>query len=142
MIKAFTYNYRMNSFKVIGISSFLIASLGLCEDLEQNAQEAVLDTQSMLTNPALRNKAAKDLNTPEALNAIKNAENLGAASGQSEAIFKISSDVFAKMLKDSGGDQAKLQQMMSEAQRNPAQFYDTWTPEQSAENIEAKKQVP
>ncbi len=79
---------------------------------------------------------------------LAHVEKIAGPSGQVESIFKISSDVFDKMARESGGDDAKLQKMIEDAKSNPEAFYNSWDAEQqealkvSAEKIEKHRSKP
>lgn len=82
---------------------------------------AVKDTQNLLENPARR---------PQDNAAVQKVKQLGDPRGQSEEIFKLSSQVFEKMAKDLQGDPAAMQKFLDEASRNPAAFAEQFSPEQ------------
>ena len=138
----------MNKFLLFLFAGVFGCSVALGNGLDSNAQESLQETQKILTNPMLRNKSVQDLNTPASKDALNNAHKLGDATGQTEALFQLSSQVFEQMVKESNGDSAKLEKMMPEAQKNPEKFFNSWSPEQKAKvseianKIENKKAVP
>jgi hypothetical protein len=90
-----------------------VASLGLADELDAASQDALEQTQRLLTTPALRKQAG----APE----------------HSDEMYGLASDIFEDMVKQAGGDPLKLQQMVIEAQKNPQAFAKKLSPSQRAQ---------
>jgi hypothetical protein len=98
------------------------------EGLSDSDMEALRQTQELLENPALRQNYLKE--NAEASKVDQKVRQLGASKENTEEIYKISSDIAATLVKKTGGDSAKLQQLLQEALKNPEAFAGELTPEQ------------
>jgi uncharacterized membrane-anchored protein len=107
--------------------------------------EALKKTQDLLKDSQTRGAA---INGSNAVTADKAAKNLGDKSGQTDNIYSLSNDVFESMLKETNGDTDKVQKLLQEGMRNPADFASKMTPEQQkklkdiSEKIEGPKSLP
>lgn len=114
--------------------NFLIAILmsvpltSHAEGLDKASEQALRETQQLLTTPAARNEAVK--RDPKAQSADKALDSFGG--GNKEDIYKLASDVFAELVKESNGDAKKMQELLQQYSRDPAAFANRWTPEQKA----------
>jgi hypothetical protein len=100
------------------------------DEKELDAQiDALKQTQNLLKDSKARGDA---LVTPEARATDKAVQNLGNKSGQTDSIYSLSGEVFEKLLKENNGDTEKVQKLLQEGMRNPAQFAEKFSPEQKA----------
>lgn len=113
-------------------------------DEDAATQQALRETQTLLTNPAERNKALEgDANAKAHDSKMKS--NLG---GQTEEAYRLSSQVLETLVQKSGGDAAKMQEMVNQMMANPhaiEQYLTTAQRDQirkMASDIEAKKGMP
>ena len=96
--------------------------------LDKESQEALEKTKRLLTNPAERKEALKkDANGQAADDKVK---ALGGSPQQTEKVFDISAKVMDKMVHETNGDPAKLQEIMANAQKNPEAFFKSLPAEQ------------
>ncbi len=114
----------------------LAASVSAKADPQANSQtdanaQATKDTQAMLQDP----KAVADYAKahPEAAKAHANVESLTGGNAQDTSdVYKLSSDIFESISKESGGDPAKMQELLAQAMKNPKAFAEKLSPEQRA----------
>ena len=96
---------------------------------QQNA-EALEKTQALLRDREQRNAAMKD--APDAQANHNALEKVVGAGANTDAVYDLSADIFANIVKESKGDPLAMQQMMMDAQKNPQAFLNKLTPEQQA----------
>ncbi len=102
-----------------------IGSPALAQGLSPDDQKALEQVQKMLTNPMERHQAISQ--TPGAHAAHQQAtQSLGAEN--TEEIYAISAIVMGDLVRMSGGDAAKMQQILARAKTNPAEFYKMLSP--------------
>lgn len=114
----------------------LLSIPALAEGLDSYDQEALQKTQELLNNPKERNQAIQA--DPNAIKADKNAQSLFDGDKQStDEIYKLASEVFGDVAKDTGGDAEAMKKLLMRYQNDPAGFAKTWTPQQ----LEALKKL-
>lgn len=107
------------------------SALALEDDvlLDPHAQTALEQTQLMLVNPASREKALAD--NPEAAKAdLALREALGHDPAKIEKAYQLSSKVFGRMVRGSGGDEKKLIEQANKAAKNPQNAAGAWSAEE------------
>ncbi len=105
------------------------SSLGLAKGatpLEPATEQALRETQQGLTNPAERAKMIQGDAKAEAYDA-KVKSMLG---DQSEGAYQISSGLMETIVSQTGGDQEKMQEIMSKLLANPQALEQYLTPAQ------------
>ena len=113
------------------LTLFLQSALAKDKDLDSASQQGLQKTQKLLRSKSEREQYMEK--HPEAKNADKKVDNLTANPKLKEQIYGVSSDVFANVVKETGGDSVKLQQLVEEAMKNPEAFYNKLSPEQKAQ---------
>jgi hypothetical protein len=91
------------------------------------ADEALDQTQALLRDPTARAAATRGDAKAQALQ--KNIDTMSGAPANSEKIYGLSAEVFAELVAKTGGDVGKLQQLLSDAQKNPEAFANSLSPE-------------
>lgn len=111
--------------------------------LDSADQEALQKTQELLRNKTERSKAIQTSESSQKVD--KHVDSLfGDSSAAKEGIYDLAADIFADLVKQSGGDADKMQQLIQEYQRDPAAFAAKWSPEQKAKlkGLSEKVKVP
>lgn len=105
----------------------LISQVGLANSLSAEDKEALRKTQEVLNNPQLRqdylSKASDGQKVGNKLNAVTKDPK------QQNEIYNLSSEIFADMVKEAGGNEVKLMELLSNAQKNPKGFANSLKPE-------------
>jgi hypothetical protein len=104
---------------VPGASGLIMAVAG---ELDAASTAALGQTQVLLQTPAEREKVVNQ--TAAAQTADAEAKALAGNPANTEDIYKISSDIFADLVKQANGDPQKMQQMLIDAKNDPKGFYE------------------
>ena len=116
------------------VLSFLLISfkpIASAEELDKASQEALSQTQQLLTNLSERKEAVnKDPKAKAADSMVDQA--IGFEGENKDAVYQLASEVFADLVKQTGGDGKKMQELISDFKRDPAAFAEKWSPEQKA----------
>src|SRR4051812_45740097 len=104
----------------------LSASLALAGDLDDASNDALVSTQKLLTDPALRAKAVKE--NSGAAQAHQQADLAAGGGANTEALYGLSSEIFEDMVKQTGGDPLKLQELIQKAMKDPESFGKNLSP--------------
>ncbi len=107
---------------VFFISFILIlgSSIALAQELPE---DPVIQTQKVLTNPEARKKAIEE--TKGARDADQAALGVAGSQENLNNMYQVSSEILPIINKMADGDQAKMMQLLSEAQKNPEKFYNS-----------------
>ncbi len=112
------------------VNSFYVGLLfALFLSLTSHGQDPIEATQALLKSPTLRQDALK---SPEAIAADRNIRALGDARGQTQEIYNLSSSIFVDLAKNNNQDPNEMMRSLEAAQRDPAAFINSMTPEQKA----------
>ncbi len=132
--------FRLATVGVLGLL-LAIAEPAAAGELDGASQEALDKTQGLLTNKAERDKAVRGDAKAEAADAKVQA--LPGSAQDKEAIYGISSEIFADLAKEANGDPVKMQEIMAKAQADPQGFYNSLS-KKNQQSIEeaAKKMSP
>lgn len=124
------------SYKLIILTAFLLISeahshnMGKA-DMDSADQEALKQTQELLKNKTQRDQAIKD--SPAAQQAADFVQQLtGGDQQMSEDIFALAAEVFSIVVQESKGDVNKMNLLLENFKKNPAQFAEKWSPEQKS----------
>ncbi|MGE0616094.1 MAG: hypothetical protein AB7P04_10675 [Bacteriovoracia bacterium] len=119
----------MNAFPRVWIVTLVVSASwpSFAADLDPAQAEALAKTQALLTSPPARDKAVSE--SPGAQKADQNVRHLLGNGGNAEAAYGISSQVFEELIRENGGDSAKAQEILENAQRDPTSFYQSLSPE-------------
>lgn len=90
--------------------------------------QALLETQQVLTNPTSRGNAIA--NDPAARNADKQLRDVAGNPQRAEAIYGLAADMMSNLTSASGGDPDKMDTILQGAAANPESFLKSMTPEQ------------
>lgn len=95
---------------------------------DAQTDEALLQTQQMLRDQKAREAvAAKD---PKAKAAHEQVKGLAGNAKNEQDMYELSAGVLEDMVKKTGGDSKELQEMLEKAQKDPAGFAKSFSPEQ------------
>lgn len=111
----------------------LSASIAFAQTSSQQdkaTQEALGQTQQLLRDKQQREKALQQ--NPQAMEQHKRVQQLTGSEKNTDAVYDISADIMDNLVKDANGDPQKMQELMQQAQKDPAAFYNKLTPEQKA----------
>ncbi len=114
-------------------------------DLDAPSEQALHQTQSLLTSPTQRNEYLNQ--QPQAATADQQVKALTSSPEQQTKVYEISSEVFATTTQQSNGDVAKQQELLNKAAKNPEEFLKSLPPDQQnairglAEQIEKNSKV-
>lgn len=95
---------------------------GQAEELDSASTEALSKTQKLLTTPNLRDKAIHESAAAQTVDAQVRA--LAGNEANTEQIYGLSNEIFADLVKETGGDPVKMQEILSRAKDDPKTFYD------------------
>lgn len=96
----------------------LQASSGQAQELDPASMEALTKTQDLLKNPAIRQQAIQGDAAAQAADAqVRALAGRGIAPDQ---VYELSNDVMADLVKQTGGDPAKMQAIVERAKADPA----------------------
>jgi hypothetical protein len=103
--------------------------------LDSPSETALMHTQHLLNDPAQRSAALKD--TSGAQMADQQVQGLsGGSKDTADAIYGLSSSIFANLAKNASGDSSAMQKSLEQAQKDPEGFMNSLTPAQK-KNLEA-----
>ena len=107
----------------------LVGTAAFAGDLENKAiQNALSQTQSLLTDPTQRAKATAG--DPSARAADANLQNLMGSSALTEQSYALAAEIMGGLVQAHGGDTAGMQKALEQASRDPAAFLQSLTPAQ------------
>jgi len=89
--------------------------------LDDASTSALLQTQKMLQDPALRNKAIGESSSAQTVDA--QVKSLTGNPQATEELYKISGAVLEDLVKETGGDPVKMMQIMNQAASDPKGFF-------------------
>ena len=89
--------------------------------LDDASTAALLKTQQMLQDPALRNKAIGESASAQTVDA--QVKSLTGNPQATEELYKISGAVLEDLVKETGGDPVKMMQIMNQAASDPKGFF-------------------
>jgi hypothetical protein len=92
------------------------------EELDSASTEALLKTQQLLQSPALRDKAIGESANAGMIDS--QVKSLAGNAANTEAIYSLSSDVMAEIVKETHGDPAEMQKLLAKAKDNPKEFFE------------------
>jgi hypothetical protein len=118
--------------RLLVAAAFAVLSLNAHADpakLDHASENALQQTQAMLGNQKAMQDYAKT--NPDAAKAMNQVSTLtGGNEADSAAVYKLASDIFSNMTKESGGDAGGMEKILAEAMKNPQAFASKLTPEQ------------
>jgi hypothetical protein len=112
----------------------------LAAQLDAASQSALQNTQEMLTDPALREKAVQE--TEAARAADQQAKSVAGSPENTEALYRISGTVMSEITHRTGGDPAKMNELLKDAEKNPEAFGESLTPESQSAIRDLAGKVP
>ena len=114
--------------------AFLV-SLSAYADSE--TRKAVEEVQSQMQSSSFQENAAKE--SKEAAAVRKHVKELSGNSSNEQDLYKLAAEVLGNM-KDNSPEE--MQRILQEAQKNPAAFAESWTPEQKKRLKEISERIP
>lgn len=88
--------------------------------LPASGDEALNETQHVLTSPQAREEAIR--NDPNAQRINEQVKQLAGSDANTEEIYGLSSEIFSRMVEKAGGDIQKLQKMILHLEKHPEQI--------------------
>src|SRR5665213_1196105 len=119
------------------VISFLLilaaANPALAQELDKDQVTALNQTKDLLKDPVERQKA---INLDPKAKDIDNKVNALAGTGANkEAIYDVASQLMDKIAADAHGDPEKMQELMSEAAKNPEAFRNKYFSEDQKNQV-------
>lgn len=109
------------------------------QGLSNEQQDALRKTQELLRDKNQRQRALEV--DPKAKAQDASIDKSFGGDQNKQRAYEISADVFGSMVQETGGDDAKIQKMLQDAQANPEAFYNNMTPEQRQQIRELANQI-
>jgi hypothetical protein len=113
---------------VFALANLVIVDIALSGELEPSAKEAVQKTQEMLRDPKERNKVIGE--SERGIQANREVEVLMGSPQNTNDVYNLSAEVFAKLAEEANGDPDRMMQLLTMAKENPSLFAEKWTPDQ------------
>jgi hypothetical protein len=107
---------------------FLSASPLLAEKLDKNSQEALEQTLGILRSSQKRGEEIK--NSPKAKAADAEVKALTGNEKNTEKLYELSAQIMQDLVTQANGDPDKMVKILEQAQKDPAGFAKTFSPEQ------------
>ncbi len=119
----------MYRFIVVATFAALASTAHAENNLDPASEKALHETQALLGDQKAMEAFAKS--SPDAAKAMNQVNTItGGNAADSAAVYKLASDIFTNMTKESGGDAGGMEKILSEAMKNPQSFAEKLTPEQ------------
>lgn len=128
---------------ILMVSIFFMSLPALATDdgnVDAASQEALVKTQAMLRDPDARAKAVNE--SPQAAFVDHHAQSLGGNAENTNAMYDLSADVLGSLVQQTGGDAAKMKELLDQAKNDPKGFAEKLTPEQSAKLQDISRRIP
>lgn len=100
------------------------------QTLDGNSQAALEDTKDLLRNKDRRAEYFKE--NPQAKSAETKLQAISDNPEHMNEVYDISADVMDSIVKETGGDVGKMQEILMKAVQNPKAFHHRMTPAQKA----------
>lgn len=128
--------------KLLVITSLVLAfpCFGEGDELDANVLKALSDTQKVLENPVLRNETIKRDKAARGTN--QQVEAITGSPENTQALYLLSSEVMADLVKMTKGDPNELAKLLDKANRDPAAFANQLSPEIRAKINALSKKIP
>jgi hypothetical protein len=97
------------------------------EQLDSSSEKALQQTKEFLKDKSLREQSLKDNDSGR--RADEYTKGLGT---NTDEVYSLSAEILEDITRQAGGDPVKMQEIMSEAQRNPAAFAAKFSDKQKA----------
>lgn len=135
--------------KLLALTLLVLCLPLRAEKLDKNAQEALEQTMGMLRSSQKREEEIKK--DPKAKAANAEVESLTGSAENTQKLYELSALIMENLTKQAGGDPDKMVKILEQAQKDPAGFANSFTPEQQKllkqlgkdiEKTKAAKSVP
>lgn len=100
------------------------------EQLDNSSEEALIKTKTLLRSRQKRNNYINE--NPKAREADNTARAVSDNPAHVDEIYDISADVMDSIVRETGGDVMKMQELMREAAANPKAFHHRLSASQKA----------
>jgi hypothetical protein len=114
--------------KLAALFLLLTVTLAYAEPLDKASEEALGQTMDLLRTPDKRNDEIKK--DPKAKAADAQVKSLTGNEANTEKLYELAAQVMQNLVQQSGGDTDKMMKIIEQAEKDPAGFAKTWTPEQ------------
>ncbi len=114
--------------KLFAFFLLLLTLTARAEKLDKNAQEALEQTMGLLRSSQERNEEIKKDPKAKAVNA--QVESLAGNAANTQKLYELSALIMQNLAEQSGGDPDKMVKILEQAQKDPAGFAKSFTPEQ------------
>lgn len=119
----------MSKFLVLVLSvSFMATTVSFADD---DLDPALKDVQELLRTESKRNEVIKNDAKAQQADAFA-LQAVGGDKNLKNEVYDVSADIMATVQKLSGGDTAKMQQMLQKALQNPGEFLKSLPADQQA----------
>jgi len=114
--------------KIVLILTTLLLFSAQASDLDSTSQDALDKTQALMKSHDDRQKYIEA--NPEAQAADAKIDALTGDQKTKDEIYDTSSDIFSGVVKGTGGDVKKQQELLNQAMNDPEGFFNNLTPAQ------------
>lgn len=122
------------------ITILLVTPVARSEDLDASTLDAIAKSQQVLTDPALRRKAAAQFK-----GGTRATENVRAIAGNpqnEEEIYALAAEIFGTLAKNAKGEPDKMMEILQKGLSDPAAFGNSLSPAQKQKLHEISIRVP
>ena len=121
-------NVRLSALAILTLS--IITTKPCLAEMDAATRSALAETQKLLSDPA----ALEKLMTTDAgaRKADQSALALTGGGTEHRELYEIASEIFGSLVESTGGDVSKLQQLMTDSQKNPEKLYEKLSAAQKA----------
>ncbi len=100
-------------------------------ELDKYDQQALKQTQDLLSNPNERGRAIEQDQSAKDVDAKVGA--LAGSTANKEEIYGLAGQMMERITKETNGDPEKMKKLLLEAQTNPEAFYNKMNPSQKTQ---------
>lgn len=139
-MRSFSVRSRPLAVAVVVLLGFAGSAAWAEDGLDAHTELALRQTQELLRNPGKRDESVQ--RDAKAKEADAKVREVAGSAANTEAMYALAAEVLESMVRESGGDATKLQELLQSAQSNPEAFYKALTPEQRARVKQIAEQIP
>jgi hypothetical protein len=125
---------------VFALANLIIVDMALSGGLEPGSRDALQKTQEMLRDPIERNKVIGE--SDRAMKVNREVEVMMGSSQNSNEVYDLSAEVFAKLAEEANGDPDRMMQLLTMANQNPSLFAEKWSPDQKQKLKRIAERMP
>ncbi len=128
---------KLHALIASALLSFVPAAVA--DEAGSGDEAALAKTQQLLRDPAKRSAATRGDAAATAADA--QVRTVAKSDADTQAIYDLSADVMATLVELTGGDAAKMANLLEEAKSHPEKLAEKFTPQQRAKLEQIAKQI-